>query len=167
MTLVATDEAAVYRRRSAKELVWATTDYRQVDTQSAALDLVGTGTTGLIGDVPTAQANRASARVTEFELLDDQVTATVDADSRALVVVAQHLADGWNVTVDGDEAELVAVHGALTGVVVEAGIHDLDFRYEPSSFAWGWKLSLGAFIVLAILAVLNPEPPIHRPQVEA
>jgi len=57
-------------------------------------------------------------------------------------------APGWHAWVDGSPQPILRAYGLFMAVAVEAGSHQVEFRYEPSSFR------LGLFISLLSLAVL-------------
>jgi hypothetical protein len=49
---------------------------------------------------------------------------------------------GWNVYVDGRKAELLKTNYLFRGVALPPGSHDVEFRYEPTSYAYGGGVSL-------------------------
>jgi hypothetical protein len=86
---------------------------------------------------------------TRFEAYEpDRVVARSRADRRSLLVLSDLHYPGWKVSVDGRDAPLERVDYLLRGVMVPAGTHRVEFRYEPASWRAGWIIS-----VLALLAV--------------
>jgi hypothetical protein len=84
-----------------------------------------------------------------FERYDpDRVVARSRADRRSLLVLSDVHYPGWKARVDGRDAPLERVDYLLRGVVVPAGTHRVEFRYEPVSWRAGWIIS-----VLGLLAV--------------
>ncbi|AEE48835.1 hypothetical protein [Haliscomenobacter hydrossis] len=61
---------------------------------------------------------------------------------------------GWNAYIDGKPAEHIRVNYALRGMRVPAGKHEIEYRFEPASFAKGKTIS-GASSVVLILGVLG------------
>jgi len=61
---------------------------------------------------------------------------------RGLVILSDTYFPGWRVTVDGREAEVLEVFGALRGVVVEGGLHRVEMVYRPATAYWGGGLAL-------------------------
>jgi len=49
---------------------------------------------------------------------------------------------GWRAWVDGKGKPILRTYGLFMGVAVEAGNHQVEFRYEPASFRLGLFLSL-------------------------
>jgi len=94
--------------------------------------------------------------------------SVVAAESRAeghVVVVEAHepvyavLADapyrGWKARLDGDETPIVAANVLAKAVLVPEGTHRVELSFEPASFAWGRRVSLGCAVgVVALLVVL-------------
>jgi hypothetical protein len=64
---------------------------------------------------------------------------------RGLVVLSDTYFPGWQATVDGRPAEILEVFGALRGVVVEGGTHQVEMVYRPASAYWGAGLALVGF----------------------
>jgi hypothetical protein len=61
---------------------------------------------------------------------------------------------GWNAYVDGKPAEHIRVNYILRGMRIPAGKHQIEFRFEPASFAKGKTISTASSFAL-ILGVLG------------
>lgn len=88
----------------------------------------------------------------------DSVRVHVDAPAPGLVVLNEFNYPGWTVAVDGHEAKPVTANYLLRAVAVDAGSHDIVWRYRPPHYralviAW----ALGALALLAAAA-----PPLRR-----
>ncbi len=71
----------------------------------------------------------------------DEARVTVEG-AGGLLVLTDTWAPGWQVTVDGRPMPIHRVDGALRGVVVAPGIHEVEFRYVPWFTYWGFLLAL-------------------------
>lgn len=60
---------------------------------------------------------------------------------------------GWNAYLDGQPVEHVRVNYVLRAMPVPQGTHEIEFRFEPQSYALGNTVSLASSIVL-ILALI-------------
>ncbi|MGB8861974.1 MAG: YfhO family protein [Ilumatobacteraceae bacterium] len=72
--------------------------------------------------------------------------AEVQLDAPAIVAFDEQFDEGWQVTVDGKDATVVAVDGMWAGVRVPAGTHHIQLRYAP-----GWLVPSIVIMVLAWL----------------
>ncbi len=83
-------------------------------------------------------------------------TVTTDA-SHDLIYTSIPYDEGWRVTIDGQEAELVTVCGALIGVdasLLEEGVHRIEFRYMPDCYVYALFLSVGGVMLLILCGVI-------------
>ena len=62
---------------------------------------------------------------------------------------------GWNLTIDGEPAELFRADWILRGAFIPAGEHEIVMRFEPQSYRTGAAISRASSIVLYILLVLS------------
>ncbi len=97
-------------------------------------------------DPALVQLQAASAwRAIELVSLDEPYPElqriAVETTRPALLVVADAWSPGWQATLDGEPAELLAVAGSFRGVVVPPGAHSVELRYRPR----GWLLGLWGF----------------------
>lgn len=84
------------------------------------------------------------------------------APTRQLLVTTESYYDDWRVTVDGDEQAPLPVYGDFLGTVVEAGEHEVQFRFEPLSFTNGKRVTAAGLVLTLVyyLALLRflPQP---------
>jgi hypothetical protein len=62
--------------------------------------------------------------------------------------------NGWNAFIDGEPVPHFRVNYVLRAMVVPAGEHTIEFRFEPKSYYMGNKVSLASSILL-ILAIVG------------
>jgi Bacterial membrane protein YfhO len=86
-----------------------------------------------------------------------RVRIRAELDRPGLVALNDAWADGWSVHVDGEQAEQVRVNSVMRGVIVQAGVHDVEWRYRVPGLRVGLVLSLLALVVFAagLVAVLR------------
>jgi uncharacterized membrane protein YfhO len=54
---------------------------------------------------------------------------------------------GWQASIDGESATVFQVDGALSGVVIPAGTHELIVRFVLTSLTAGIMISLSAWMI--------------------
>jgi hypothetical protein len=74
-----------------------------------------------------------------------KVTAT---GNNLLFLSEAYYPNGWKAFLDGKEIPIYRMNYFFRGVVVPAGSHDLEMKFEPKSFYLGKTLSLGTNIIL-------------------
>jgi hypothetical protein len=99
-------------------------------------------------EVPDRAVDPRPGQLTRFE--NNRVAFTIDAPAEGLVVLAERLAPGWTVSVDGRPARAVPANVFLRGVVVPAGVHAVEWTYSPP----GFRLRFGLWILGVVLLVV-------------
>lgn len=105
-------------------------------------------------DLP-AQAARSASRATLTEYSQTYVVVETTASQPGLLLLGDLYHPGWRVTVDGQPAQLLRANHVLRGVLLPAGQHRVEFRFQPSSLRNGALLSLAALLVLVGLMLLD------------
>lgn len=96
----------------------------------------------------------ASMDITEFE--DTYIKGTVTVRANELVYTSVNYDEGWEILVDGEKVEPVAIGGALIGIDAAPGTHTIEMTYKPKGLLLGGIISavtLAAFI--AVLVILH------------
>jgi hypothetical protein len=107
-------------------------------------------TTAVVDRAPALGAAHAGDAVSVQP--DDTSAERLRVRCAAACLVVESAADypGWTARIDGRAAPLVTVDGALRGVVVPVGEHEVALRFFP------WDLVVGAAIsTLALLGILS------------
>jgi hypothetical protein len=102
---------------------------------------------------PPRWSRPGTARLVSYA--PEHVVAAASAEARSMLVLTDVYLPGWKATVDGRPAAIHRVDYLLRGVVVPAGSHRVEFRYEPLSWRIGWIVSTIALIALAALALVG------------
>jgi uncharacterized membrane protein YfhO len=107
------------------------------------------------GDPSAAEEPRGSAQVVAAqveELGPNAVRVTARVDKPSYVVLDDFYQRGWTARIDGQPARVLIVNALFRGVSVEAGAHEIEFRFEPQSLLIGAIIS--AISLLGVLAAL-------------
>lgn len=81
-----------------------------------------------------------------------RLTGEVSSPLAGAVVFSETWYPGWKVLVDGKPATLLRADAYLMAVAVPAGLHQVEFRFEPRSFQRGMMVS---FVTLGLGSVVS------------
>jgi uncharacterized membrane protein YfhO len=74
--------------------------------------------------------------------------------SPALMVLSEiYYPAGWKAFVDGVETKIFKTNYILRSIFLQPGDHDIEFRFQPSSFTTGLLISVITFILLIVALV--------------
>lgn len=111
----------------------------------------------LNGDAPkleTCEGSSSSEQNNEVKVVrhhSNRISLRADMKCRGMVIVADTFYPGWRATVDGKPAEIREVYGALRGIVVDSGAHEIEMRFQPLSVYGGAGLTMFG-TMLAVVA---------------
>jgi hypothetical protein len=91
-----------------------------------------------------------TARIVRYG--DDRAAVLTRASRPSMLVLTDAHFPGWRATVDGRPASIERVNYLVRGVIVPAGRHRVEFRYEPLSWRIGWIVSALSLIAVAGVA---------------
>ena len=72
----------------------------------------------------------------------NRISMKAELACEGLLVVADTFFPGWHATVDGKSTPVLETYGALRGIVVDKGVHEIEMRFRPAS------VYLGAFLTM-------------------
>jgi hypothetical protein len=149
--------SATAKLQSNGQLVSNTTVIPRVSVPRAVVRASSRGALGTLDPAvqsvidPSAPAfehdGTARAEVTAYSA--DRYAIRTMSRGTALVRIAVPFFPGWQASVDGSAAPVIAVDHTWSGVVVPAGSHELIFAYHSNWFATGAAISAAALLVLA------------------
>jgi hypothetical protein len=91
-----------------------------------------------------------------FDHLGMQRTrATVRLECSGYVIFADPLLPGWRARLDGAEVPIYRAHGALRGIAVSGGQHQIEFVYRPMSVILGGALTATGFLACGVLGFVG------------
>jgi hypothetical protein len=132
---------------------WVAHDWRSVANQASATAATVASSTRQLQREPVlegappapspASGSPPSASPVSF-LLDqnEHVRLRADITRRGYLVLDDGYYPGWQATVDGHPAKIVAANENFRAVAVSPGLHTIDFRYRPGSFRVGAIVSI-------------------------
>jgi uncharacterized membrane protein YfhO len=71
------------------------------------------------------------------------------------LVFATNTYPGWVATVDGNEVDVRAVNGALMGIEVPEGSHQIELTFTDPAFHSGLQATLAGVLLLVLLLLVS------------
>lgn len=83
------------------------------------------------------------------------ITIEAEAKGNNLLFLSEvYYPAGWNAYIDGQKTEIYKTNYLFRSVIVPAGKHKIEFRFEPETYYTGKNISMGANVILiAILGI--------------
>jgi hypothetical protein len=168
--VAASPDGRVYRNTTALPRAYLASDWRPVADRPAALAATLRSTTAQLRSAPVLEgAPAAPARAPSggssvgYEIdRAGEVKLGVSSRTGGYLVLLDSYYPGWRATVDGRGVPIRAANEAFRAVAVPAGRHEVDFRYRPATILLGGLVSLIAWVVV-LLAAIVPSRRAHRP----
>lgn len=89
-------------------------------------------------------------KLTEYKPNYLKYEATVNSGAQLAVFSEIYYPKGWIGFIDGKEAEHVQADFVLRAMVIPAGKHEIEFKFEPKSYYIGNKVSMASSILLLL-----------------
>lgn len=156
----------VWRNPDPMPRVWAVHGVRSVKDDSELRRLVQDPAidfrrdAAFLGEAPVLQVCPGEDQVKLIRRRTDRLTVAAKLSCAGMVILAETYYPGWTATVDGQPARVWEAWGALRGVVVPAGEHEVRFSYRPLSVYGGAGLTaLGIIFAMVVVIRSEARPP--------
>lgn len=93
--------------------------------------------------------------MTVEEFSETHIKGKVTSADGKMLYTSINYDDGWTVKVDGKKVKKEKIGGALIGVDLEAGEHEIEFSYIPKGLIPGFIISACALLLVILFAVLK------------
>jgi hypothetical protein len=152
-------EVVVHKNWTALPRAWFV-DSLQVMTEPKAIweqlnsDAFNPAATAIVEEeiAGTEKPEVKNASLTAFGM--HNISFEVETDRQSFLTVSEvYYPAGWKAYIDGKETEIYPVNYILRGVVVPAGKHTLEMKFEPQSYKLSLVLSLIGLLVSALSLV--------------
>jgi hypothetical protein len=131
-----------------------------------ALAAIKSGTPGTVGvvekkDLSKGEQKRVAAMRSEAQPVKarllrygrNSLKLAVDVPAAGLVVINEKYAQGWRATLDGKPTRILRANYIFRGVLVPAGLHEIELRYRPTKVLIGLALFATASLSLCALLI--------------
>lgn len=160
-TVYRNDRVMILENTDAFPRAWLVHEAEQVEA-SEALRLLATGAidparTALLETAPPTLAPLAAStsEAVSYARLDaDQIALEVTANASGLLMLSEIWDPGWSATVDGGAVATYRANFLFLALPVSEGEHSIVLRYTPPRLVLGLGISLGAVLLLCIIAVI-------------
>jgi hypothetical protein len=93
-----------------------------------------------------------TANITYYGI--DSIVISASCSTGKILTISDNYYKDWRVFVDGEEKKPLITYGTFRGVAIEPGDHTVVWRYIPSKYTLGKKITLfAAFYVLIALGI--------------
>ncbi len=94
------------------------------------------------------------ATITLTEYKPNHLTYTYETGKEQLAVFSEiYYAKGWNAYIDGKVSPYFRANYVLRAMIVPAGKHTIEFRFEPKVYFTGEKIAFASSMLLVLLAI--------------
>ena len=142
---------------------WFVQDFKLVnnaDEELEALGEVDLATTAVVdkrfkplleGFVPTADS---TAQIKQIEYQPNHLKYQSNTSRDQMVVFSEIYYDkGWNAYFDGNKLPHFRVNYVLRGMILPAGKHLIEFKFEPTVYRVGEKISFASSLLVILLVI--------------
>ena len=96
----------------------------------------------------------ARSTLNASEVGDSTIRGSINAVEDGLFYTSIPAIAGWKVYVDGEEAEITPVGGALIAVKLTKGAHTIEMTYMPEGFIPGIVISVAGILIFITMLIL-------------
>jgi len=94
----------------------------------------------------------STASISLLQNKNDSLTYKSKAATPQLAVFSEVFYDkGWNAYIDGKQTDIAKVNYVLRALIVPAGEHTIEFKFEPKSHQMGWTITTITSILMMLL----------------
>jgi hypothetical protein len=127
-----------------KEAIWKELNNRNFNPKQTAI---------VEQDIPQIETPTAAEVQIIHHDLDNLILQTKNDSTSFLVISEIYYPAGWNAYINGEPTDIYATNYILRGIVVPAGEHNIELKFQPKSYTLGILLSwIG--ISITVLAIL-------------
>jgi hypothetical protein len=96
------------------------------------------------------KTNSCNYRIDKIIDQDSIVKFSVETNDKGILILRDTYDDNWKAEVDGLSVKIFPVNLTQRGILITAGVHQVQFSYKPSSYRIGLIISIVSHILLTI-----------------
>jgi hypothetical protein len=103
--------------------------------------------------IPQNTSYDPTAMIRQVKFDNDAIQYQSNAASPQVAIFSEiYYTSGWNATIDGKPLEYFKANYVLRGAIIPAGTHTIDFKFQPKSYATGYKIAqFSSYIMMIVL----------------
>ena len=146
---------AVLTNSNALGNAWFVNEIKSVQNADEAIDEIGTEDLSKVAIIESGNSNQnlsvGTINLTEYQPKYLKYQSSNRGQGYA-VFSEIYYEKGWKAFIDGTEAEIQQTNYVLRGLLVPAGDHTIEFRFEPKSYSIGNSIMLlGSIFTIGLL----------------
>lgn len=126
------------------------------DSQSGSMIFYAYGTNS--ADMKAAHSKLAQGGLNVTQYTETKLSGDITVQNDGILYTSIPYDKGWSCTVDGQQAELIAIGDALCGFEITAGQHHIELEYRAQGLQLGLIISGAALLALILLILLSRRP---------
>jgi hypothetical protein len=115
-----------------------------------------------INKTPADSAGIGNSSIKLVDYQPNKLVYESNSDTEELAVFSEvYYPKGWHISIDGEKAEMIRVNYILRSMLIPAGKHVIEFRFDPESYkiteniAWSGYILLLGFVGISILLTVR------------
>ncbi len=97
----------------------------------------------------------ASGQVTISDYAPNRIKLIAETSQPAIVVLSEVYYPGWEAILDGKPANLLRANWTFRAVAIEAGRHEIELRFRPSSFLISGAISALSWLIAGLAVMVG------------
>ncbi len=102
-----------------------------------------------------------------IEYASNRVQLKVTMEHAGVLVLSDPFCWGWQATVDGQDAEIMRANHAMRALFLDAGEHEVAFRFFPKSVVFGGFIAICICVFALILLTTNSTKRFISPKIQS
>jgi uncharacterized membrane protein YfhO len=108
-----------------------------------------------IAERTTPVSSRTLQQATVTARTNNDLAVNVTLDQAGWLVVSEQAYPGWEAFVDGNPTQIFTANAVMRAVYLEAGMHQVEFRFHPTSFRLGLMVAAITLLMLSGFYLLS------------
>lgn len=146
------ESTAIYENTKAKDILFVPQEIQPISNEDDIFNDYYTrniAKNAYIVDAQPMNFNPESVIISDVNFRTNDISAIVNAAEDTFICFSQNQFAGWNAYVDGKRVENYTVNALIQGAFVPAGIHVVEFKFQPILIYVTALISLFTICILA------------------